>query len=171
MRGESNKADWRKLVWSNYGAPKWKFIFFLALHRRLLTKVRLTKWERVESDTCPLCDQDLETIDHLFFVCPYISAIWMKLLAWQGINRHTMTWQNDVYSAIANVRGKNNAQIYHMTLAGSVYYYRQERNHRVLQGKSQNAEVIKKKIIQDVHGRGFLYPRLEKRLEELNMYP
>ncbi|KAG5620015.1 hypothetical protein H5410_005233 [Solanum commersonii] len=25
MRGDTEKVEWRKLVWANYGAPKWTF--------------------------------------------------------------------------------------------------------------------------------------------------
>ncbi|XP_060184319.1 uncharacterized protein LOC132614001 [Lycium barbarum] len=44
LRGSFPKVSWRKLVCNNYGAPKWTFILYLTLHKRLYTRHRLLKW-------------------------------------------------------------------------------------------------------------------------------
>lgn len=43
LRGDILKAEWRKLVWSNYGTPKLLFILYQPVNRRLTTKTRLEK--------------------------------------------------------------------------------------------------------------------------------
>uniref|UniRef100_M1BIU6 Non-LTR reverse transcriptase n=1 Tax=Solanum tuberosum TaxID=4113 RepID=M1BIU6_SOLTU len=78
MRGDIEKVEWRKLVWANYGAPKWTFILYIALHRRLSTKDRMEKWGIITDVTCPLCQQEDEDIDHLFFECNlYGTGCWL----------------------------------------------------------------------------------------------
>lgn len=52
MRGPLKKVAWRSLVWTNIGAPKWLFILYLAVNKKLTTKVRLTTWGVI---TPPLC--------------------------------------------------------------------------------------------------------------------
>lgn len=31
MREDMTQMEWKNLVWSNYGAPKWLFILYIAL--------------------------------------------------------------------------------------------------------------------------------------------
>ncbi|XP_060195313.1 uncharacterized protein LOC132624567 [Lycium barbarum] len=171
MRGELPKMDWRRLVRANNRAPKWKSVLNLALTRRLLTKARLAQWGCVESLTCTLCKQGCEDIEHLFFECSYAAAVWSKMLSSQGILRQCMNWQGEVVWAQVQRKGKNSAaQVFRMTLAGSVNYIWQEWNLRLFQGKERNAEGITKQVIRDVHIRGSLFPRLTRKPEELNMY-
>ena len=50
------KASWAKLIWSNSNIPRRSFILWLALHNRLPTRDRLSKWAVCETDVCVLCD-------------------------------------------------------------------------------------------------------------------
>lgn len=110
MRGSMERVEWRKLVWANLGAPKWLFILYIALNRRLTDEV-----------TCPLCQVSDEDIDHLFFKCSCAEKVWNKLLGWQGIQRQSMNWQEEVRWALRNMKGKNSKmQVYRMTLAGAL---------------------------------------------------
>lgn len=68
MRGELEVVTWIKLMWSNFGAPKYFFIMYLAVNRRLATKIRLAKWGLVESMTYPLCQDVDEDIEHLLYI-------------------------------------------------------------------------------------------------------
>lgn len=62
-REEYNKVTWRKIIWNNAGLPKWIFVGYLAIHRRLQTRDRLKVWGCVEDETCPLCKAEVENID------------------------------------------------------------------------------------------------------------
>lgn len=76
IRGVMESVNWGKLVWSNYGAPRWLFILYLAWN------TRLAKWVLVESLIYPLCRELDEDIDHLFFACRFSGIVWCKLLQW-----------------------------------------------------------------------------------------
>ncbi|XP_019244385.1 PREDICTED: uncharacterized protein LOC109224253 [Nicotiana attenuata] len=83
---------------------------------------------------CPLCNTGNESISHLFLQCDMSSYIWKKVLAWQGISRMVMDWQEELKWAEVYARGRRvEAEIYRMALAASVYYIWKERNQRVFQ--------------------------------------
>ncbi|KAH0689390.1 hypothetical protein KY289_016748 [Solanum tuberosum] len=172
MRGNMERVEWRKLVWANLGAPKWLFILYIALNKRQLTKDRLAQWGLTKEVTCPLCQATDEDIDHLFFKCSNAEKVWRKLLGWQGIQRQSMNWQEEVQWAIRNMKGKSSKmQVYRMTMAGALYWLWRERNCRIFQKKQRTQESIVRQVIQEVHGRGSRQPRLASRLQELNVYP
>lgn len=43
LRGQFPKVQWRRVICNNYGAPKWIFILYLALNRKLYTKDKTPK--------------------------------------------------------------------------------------------------------------------------------
>lgn len=79
------KVEWRILVWTNYGAPNWLFILYIALNKRLSAKDKMVKWGIPTVLTCPLCQLEQEDIDHLFFTYSFTTGVWNKVLPWQGI--------------------------------------------------------------------------------------
>ncbi|XP_056685632.1 uncharacterized protein [Spinacia oleracea] len=52
----------------------------VAIWGRLPTLDRLLKWKVVDSNTCPLCSNQPESIQHLFFECGYSNVIWSHVL-------------------------------------------------------------------------------------------
>ncbi|XP_060183073.1 uncharacterized protein LOC132613029 [Lycium barbarum] len=133
-----------------------------------VSKKALIAWETL---CCPKSAGGLSILD-VYTWNKAALAVWSKILIWQGIDRVCMNWQSEVEWALEHRKGKSsNAQVFKMTLAGSLYYIWQERNLRVFQNNARRAEVIVKQVIQDAHGRGALFTRMNRRLEESNMYP
>ncbi|XP_019225731.1 PREDICTED: uncharacterized protein LOC109207296 [Nicotiana attenuata] len=165
QRGQFSKVSWRRLICNNSGLPKWIFIMFLAAYRRLQTRDRLRRWGYVEDDTCPLCNTEVETTNHLFFTCSFSTQIWTAMLEWLRIYRQVMTWEHELKWAEQHCRGRSaNAEIYKMMLAGSIYYIWQERNARVFQATQRNAETVTRLLAQDLHCRGNVKQWLKGRL-------
>ncbi|XP_070050304.1 uncharacterized protein [Nicotiana tomentosiformis] len=132
IRGEYPKIPWRRLLCNNAGVPKWLFILFMALHRRLQTQERIACWANLEDMICPLCLRKNEDIDHMLFQCDYAKEIWNKLLQWQDVRRGAGDWQTEVLWAIRYATGKKaHQETYRMVLAGGVYHIWQERNARI----------------------------------------
>ncbi|CAN4117930.1 unnamed protein product [Withania somnifera] len=153
-------------------SKKWLFSLYIALNRRLATKDRLAHWGLVDSLTCPLCQVDDEDIDHLLFKCPYAAGVWSKMLTWQGINRASMQWQDEVQWAIRYMKGRSSrAQVYRLTMAGTIYFLWLERNDRIFKHKQKTMELLIRQIVQAVHSRGSQYVKIASRLHDLNVYP
>ncbi|XP_060216340.1 uncharacterized protein LOC132643835 [Lycium barbarum] len=152
LRGDFPKVSWRRLTCNNSGAPRWIFILYLSICGRLLTKDRLAKWGCIDDVQCPLCEAHDEGCEHLFFTCNFSKQIWTSLLKRQGIARQAMNWQQEIQWALTHARGRStNAEIYRMTLAGSIYHIWKERNTRVFQGKRRVAAIVVRQIVQEVH--------------------
>ncbi|KAL9858138.1 putative RNA-directed DNA polymerase [Arabidopsis thaliana] len=65
IRTVSNKVAWYKGVWFAQAIPKHAFCMWLAVHNRLSTGDRMTLWNMGVDATCILCNNALESRDHL----------------------------------------------------------------------------------------------------------
>ncbi|CAL9234465.1 unnamed protein product, partial [Arabidopsis halleri] len=79
-------------VWFAHATPKYSFCVWLAAHNRLSTGARMVTWNRGASGTCALCQNHLETREHLFFSCPYGSRVWAALAKGLLKARFTTDW-------------------------------------------------------------------------------
>ncbi|XP_075085145.1 uncharacterized protein LOC142168364 [Nicotiana tabacum] len=154
LRGRFGKVSWRRIVFHNTGCPQWTFILTVAAHGKLYTKDRLHKWGLQVDQKCVLCNQDNETIHHLFFECTYAKALWSALLPWQIIRRPVAGWDEELQWAEKKTKRNTAAtELYKMAVAATVYHVWQERNTRIFQAKVTGWEAVSKKIIQEIHCR------------------
>ena len=97
-----------KIIWKSSCTARIKFFIWLLLVDRLNTKTMLTRRHiHVHEDNlCVLCDSDEEeTIDHLFFTCPFATQCW---------NRLGFTWDNtlNLGDRIVQARNTHNMQFF-----------------------------------------------------------
>jgi hypothetical protein len=67
--------------WKTWAPPKTKFFMWLVAQRRLWTADRLQKRGMDHPTSCPLCDKEQETPDHLLIGCVFARDFWFKLLS------------------------------------------------------------------------------------------
>ena len=72
-------VSWHSSIWFPYATPKYVFMAWLAMHNRLTTGNRMLLWNAGIDASCVLCQQHLETRDHLFFSCSYSEEVWSGL--------------------------------------------------------------------------------------------
>ncbi|XP_019242144.1 PREDICTED: uncharacterized protein LOC109222223 [Nicotiana attenuata] len=172
MQGEFQKVPWRRLICNNYGLPKWKFILRLAIQERLATKERLARWGIQIDTTCSLCQREIETVQHLFFECELTATIWQQLLKWQGIQRTKLGWKEELAWIERRAKGRSGgAELCRMSLAAAVYHIWQERNNVIFQQKNRPTKAIIRSIIQEIHVKATIFPRLGRTMSTLNWYP
>ncbi|KAH0695980.1 hypothetical protein KY289_013462 [Solanum tuberosum] len=84
LRGHHNSLHIAECIWSAVAQPKHRFILWLAVQDRLLTKESLLKMNiSVEEANCCLCDaQKLETARHLFSECPWFIEVKRNVEQW-----------------------------------------------------------------------------------------
>jgi hypothetical protein len=71
-----------QLMWKSRCTPRIKFFVWLVLVDRLNTKTMLTRRHLAvhDDDLCVMCEtREEETIEHLFFTCPFASQCWATL--------------------------------------------------------------------------------------------
>lgn len=69
-----------KELWQVRAPNKCKFLAWLILHGRVWTSDRLHQHGLNDNDSCALCAQEAETMDHLFLTCVYSRETWFKVL-------------------------------------------------------------------------------------------
>jgi len=65
-----------KLIWKTAAPPKVRFFFWLVVHERCWTADRRFRRGLQQSDTCVICDQAPETMDHLLCSCSLARQAW-----------------------------------------------------------------------------------------------
>ncbi|WVZ89347.1 hypothetical protein U9M48_035768 [Paspalum notatum var. saurae] len=73
--GGINFGPWKR-VWKSWAPLRCKFFMWLALKNRCWTADRLAKRGLPHPHTCPLCDQEQETMQHLLISCVFSREVW-----------------------------------------------------------------------------------------------
>lgn len=95
IRERHQHCHWFKEVWFKYATPKYSFILWTAMFGRLSTGDRMRKWSDSVDTSRVLCDEPLETMEHLFFECDYSARIWETLMKGVLENNFTVSWVRD----------------------------------------------------------------------------
>lgn len=127
LQSEHYDVTWWKLVAKNTGLSKWIFILRLSLLRRLTICDRLIKWGITTDPLCPLCSNEDEIMQHIFFERDTSrTSGTVSILQWQGISKTSLWWQEQMGGQGIKY-GKwhsRGANIYRVALAATVYYAR-----------------------------------------------
>ncbi|XP_074283402.1 uncharacterized protein LOC141607951 [Silene latifolia] len=78
-------VPWFHQVWSSWTVPKHRIIAWLSYQNALNTRAKLYRLGVSDRDTCCICEQGTETLQHLFFGCEYSNKILTYLENWLGI--------------------------------------------------------------------------------------
>jgi len=72
-------AFWKR-VWDQSAIPKVNFFFWILMHNKLLTGDNLEKWKIMGPHRCVLCNNNLESAQHLFMDCTFAKEVWGLVL-------------------------------------------------------------------------------------------
>ncbi|WVZ95337.1 hypothetical protein U9M48_041118 [Paspalum notatum var. saurae] len=88
-----------KFLWKAKVPPKAKFFAWLAAQDRCWTSERRRRHGLQDSDVCVLCDQEVESINHLLLSCSFSLELWFAVfrrLSWEalmpGLGDSLMDW-------------------------------------------------------------------------------
>ncbi|WVZ75385.1 hypothetical protein U9M48_023441 [Paspalum notatum var. saurae] len=79
FQGSVSFSPWER-IWKSWAPNKCKFFIWLAAHKRCWTADRLAKRNLPHPATCPFCNQEEETIDHVLTNCVFARQFWFNLL-------------------------------------------------------------------------------------------
>lgn len=166
------KVTWKHLVLHPKIHPRYKFILWLAVQKRLATVERLQKFGINVPPDCAFCGQHLETFSHLFFECDVTRRTWRRLLQWMRYNRQIQDWENEVkwMSQAARRRG-GQAEMTSCLFAMTMHKVWQARNFIRFQQKPFLSEVIIKDIVIHIHIRGRNSIAWRECLQRATQYP
>ncbi|CAH9122258.1 unnamed protein product [Cuscuta epithymum] len=119
-------------------SPRYSFILWLCFRNRLSIAGNL--WYMDVHRNCGFCHTHLETVEHLFFVCPVTGTIWKVICEWLGIRRPLHTLHSSVEWMKKEWRG---ARLTRIALACTVYSIWKARNTGLFGGaKATSDEMI-----------------------------
>lgn len=64
--------------------PKYNVILWLAVQNRLSTKDRLLRFNLIQEEACVHCCNSVETVQHLYFECPFSKYCLQQVQIWLG---------------------------------------------------------------------------------------
>jgi hypothetical protein len=73
-----------KELWKVIAPGKCRFFLWSVLHGRTWTSERLFRHGLRDDDSCALCNQGPETVDHLLTGCIFSREFWFKFLRRYG---------------------------------------------------------------------------------------
>lgn len=121
-----------KKMWKTPIPPKIKVFTWQLIRGRLQTR-DLIHTNLVINQNCPFCQNSLEDLNHLFFLCPFSSAVWQH----SGISFHSSNFNNSFFSWIDSI--SSNQTVFSKVLF--IYYYIwRARNYLIF--KNNNTEPI-----------------------------
>lgn len=143
MCGQQERVSWAKMMCQNSAPPKHLFISWLLLNDRLATCQYLQKLGVQVDSVCALCQQEEETVQHLFFSCRISSYIWREVMAWSGVSRTAAAWSLEYEYLVSHCSNNSGKQrMYRCVTAVLIYLIWRERNHRRMKGITTHEDSI-----------------------------
>jgi hypothetical protein len=122
---------------------KINFFLWLLIQNRLWTADRLEKRGWPHQDNCSLCDQTIESADHLFLACPFAKEVWHGISNTHAAvasiaSRSTtiMGW----WKKVSRFRKSKNHKYHCSTAVYAIWHIWKERNKRTFESKSSKPE-------------------------------
>ncbi|XP_071692793.1 uncharacterized protein [Rutidosis leptorrhynchoides] len=118
------------------------------MKKRLLVRIELDK--RVidlHSVRCPICDDDIETTDHIVLFCAFAQDIWNRVFRWWGLGSFSNLSFNEILKGNAGVNMSSfGRKLWQAIEWVCVYYIWKNRNNHTFRGSSWSASVTLNEI-------------------------
>ncbi|VFR01188.1 unnamed protein product, partial [Cuscuta campestris] len=150
-----------KMIWQSYIPPRFSVTTWLAIRRRLSTKVNLG-FIPMENRNCSLCGQELETTDHLFFACTASHQIWKNMKDWLKIPYALSTIERVIKWLLGRHKVHGNLRnIWRLAAMSTIHHMWKMRNAVYFEGKSVDCDAITWKIKVGIYKICYrLYPNI-----------
>ncbi|XP_060190658.1 uncharacterized protein LOC132619924 [Lycium barbarum] len=166
------KVPWKSLTLHAGIHPRYKFILWLVMRRRLATVDRLLKFGINVPLTCVFCNTYDETLLHLFFDCPATQALSHRMLVWLGVHRAIGSWQEEVHWTTTMAKRKSGkGEIISAIFAMVIGLVWRDRNLIRFLSQNYNEDRLCKEIAVHLHIRGRTRRKWQPVLSQLNCMP
>ena len=142
-----------KTICKTWAPGKCKVHMWLALQRRLWTADRMRRHGMNSHTTCPLCDQEPETADHIVAGCVYAREVWHNLLRRCNLialvpaaDAKLIEWWPDARCRVPKLQRKGFDSLVLLT----VWMLWKERNARVFQRAAETVPSICRRIAGEI---------------------
>ena len=145
---------WCRQIWNRKIVPKHGFVIWLAIQDRRQTKSRLMRFGITNKTRCVLCDEQLETGEHLYFECDWTKECLSRVNEWlecqiRSGNLEVMLRRIQRSRTLS----KFWKEIYLASIAALVYSIWIARNSKIWQDKQIEVEAIVAQVKYNVKNR------------------
>ncbi|XP_009778125.1 uncharacterized protein [Nicotiana sylvestris] len=155
LRNDHPKLANAELIWTPVAQPKHRFIMWLAIQNRLLTRERLGKLNiLVEESTCCLCDNQVtELVGHLFNGCPWFQEVKKGVEQWTGLQLPLGSLRTVLQCIKKKKWKKFQRELVAATWGAMVYHTWKARNWKLFKGIHAQAAGIVIQIKREILAR------------------
>jgi len=132
-----------RLLRKAHAPAKCKFFIWLVQHDKCWTAARRRRHGLQDDDSCVLCEQAPETIDHLLIQCPFARELWFNLfskLGWEPVSPSAQDRQLAAWWTVARkcIR-KDGRQCFDSVVILVSWMLWKERNNRMFERATRSA--------------------------------
>ncbi|KAE8701642.1 PHD finger family protein [Hibiscus syriacus] len=118
-------------------------VTWMAILDRLPTREKLIRMGITTEGSCTLCNDGLETRNHLFADCAMVDSLWNRILNLSLLTKPHMSWDNKLAWAISSSKGKSIlTTIMKIAWCSFIYFVWEERNRRLFQGRVRTVDEL-----------------------------
>ncbi|XP_022015037.1 uncharacterized protein LOC110914557 [Helianthus annuus] len=148
VRYRESLVPWVNGVWFSQCIPRHSFHLWLVIKNKLKTQDRLAVWE-VGSATnfnlmcCPLCRNNRDSRDHLFFRCSFSSKVWKDVKLMVSLDQVDDSWQSIMDWMFLHASSKKVDHIVSkLVIAATTYFIWLERNNCLFSNNQAKVESV-----------------------------
>ncbi|XP_071712823.1 uncharacterized protein [Rutidosis leptorrhynchoides] len=133
---------------NNLVPKKVEIFVWRLLKKRIPVRVELDKrGVDLHSTRCPICDDQLESVDHFLFSCNFSFDVWSRIFQWWGVNLSTNHNSGQILSGtLSSAMSSLGSKIWQAVEWICVYYLWKNRNMKVFKNKHSISPVIVSEI-------------------------
>lgn len=139
-------VTWHPIIWIKKGIPKHSSLAWPMLLNRSPTRDRLISWGLQSDPLCLLCNASNESRNHLYFECPFSTAIWTYYATSLGIPQPSSSWEDVAHSLMSLTGSKDRIYLSILSWQATIYEVWWERNERLHRNRFRREEAIWKRI-------------------------
>ncbi|XP_048624011.1 uncharacterized protein LOC125592693 [Brassica napus] len=124
------QVPWYTAVWTTKGIPKHNFLAWMMVLNRCPTKDMILSWGLQTNPNCLLCNNAVESRDHLYFVCPFSFEVWEALAIKSGCHP-VRQWSHSLTTMQSLALPKHQKLLSLLSWQSTIYLLWTERNHRL----------------------------------------
>ncbi|XP_021985164.1 uncharacterized protein LOC110881106 [Helianthus annuus] len=148
IRHRESPVPWVNGVWFSQCILRHSFHLWLVIKNKLKTQDRLAVWE-VGSATnlnlmcCPLCRNNRDSRDHLFFQCSFASNVWKEVKPMVSLEKVDDSWQSIMDWMTENASSKKTEHIVcKLVISAATYFIWLERNNCLFSNAHANVATV-----------------------------
>ncbi|XP_074302657.1 uncharacterized protein LOC141634341 [Silene latifolia] len=142
LRQPADLVSWGALVHHNACVPKHAFLGLMVMENKLPTVDNLIQRGLHLVNRCVLCCCQNESLEHLYFQCPFSTQVWLSIASWLQVCSSTslelvISW----FLSCIPGKGLSNSRK-RVGLMATLYYIWRERNGRIFNGMHHTTDFL-----------------------------